>query len=183
MYVYYNVEAKTSLLYNNMYIINGILTRISPFLTNIAPPAIKKLQLAILINIALIVQPVLTFWHSYSWGCFNMCAWVLCLYIDAHIWVFPVSLPSRCGVRGRVCVRSWWIQRFFTCADGRLLRPDDGPLDEREQHARPPLDTRGRGAQRTPVRRGGLRRQHRYSCVTGTWKHFLECRNQWESLS
>lgn len=67
----------------------------------------------------------------------------------------------RCGVCGWMCVRGGRFQRFFARTDGRLLRPDDGPLDEREQHAGPSIDTWGLCAQRTPVRCWRLWRQHR----------------------
>lgn len=84
----------------------------------------------------------------------------LCVYL-----CISCVVAFRCGVRGWVCVCSWWFQRFFACADGRLLRPNDGPLDEREQHARPPINAGGCCAQRAPVRCGGLWWQHRYKCV------------------
>lgn len=80
------------------------------------------------------------------------------------VWVTPVLIPFRCGVRERVRVCRRRFQWIFTRTDGRLLRPDDGPLDEREQHAGPSINARSCCAQRTPVRCGGLRRQHRYSC-------------------
>lgn len=73
----------------------------------------------------------------------------------------PVVLVLRCRVRGRVCVRGRRLQRLFAREDGGLLRPDGGPLVEREQHAGPPIHSRRRRAQRAPVRRGRLRRQHR----------------------
>lgn len=71
----------------------------------------------------------------------------------------------RCGVCGWMRVRGGRFQRFFARADGRLLRPDDGPLDEREQHAGPSIDARGLCAQRTPVRCWRLWRQHRSAAV------------------
>lgn len=68
---------------------------------------------------------------------------------------------SRRGVREWVRVRSRWVQRLPAGAHGGLLRPDDGPLDEREQHAGPQVHTGRCRAQRTAVCCGRLRRQHR----------------------
>lgn len=54
-------------------------------------------------------------------------------------YIGPISCAGalRCGVRERMRVRSRWVQRFSARTHSRLLRPDDGPLDEREQHAGP----------------------------------------------
>lgn len=81
---------------------------------------------------------------------------------DISSWSIGSISCFRRGIREWLRLRSRWVQRFPARTNSRLLRPDDGPLDQREQHAGPQVHTRLRRAERTAVCCGGLRRQHRW---------------------